>query len=246
MISFIPLASSSSGCSYLVKAEGHAPLLLDAGLPIKDLQRLLWSEGVNLSDLAGCLISHGHGDHAKAVPKLLEAGVECYSSAPQARNLHHVIAGQAFYVPRMSDTKPEASWRIQSFAAVHDSADVTLGFLVSEYKGDLLLYLTDSAYCPYRFACLTHICVEANFSEELLKENAIAGHVSVDVAKRTMQTHASIERVIDMLKANDLSKVEEIWLLHLSSDNSDAAAFQEQMARATGKPVFIAPKRKSL
>lgn len=250
-IEFSPLASSSLGCAYLVKAEGHAPLLIDAGLSFTDLQRSLWAEGVNVSDLAGCLCSHGHSDHAKAVPKLLAAGVDVYAS----REAWEQGIGGAMASHRAKTLRPRSyvgihnTWWLVPFDAVHD-ADGTLGFLINhdwidglELKQDSLLYLSDSAYCPHTFNGLTHICVEANYSDDLLKENAMAGRLNVDVAKRTIQTHSSIERVVDMLRANDLSKVEAIYLLHLSRANSDWRAFKDQVQKATGVATYVCAEK---
>lgn len=37
-----------------------------------------------------------------------------------------------------------------------------------------------------------------------------------------MESHFSLEHAIGMLKANDLTRLEEIHLIHLSSQNSNA------------------------
>jgi hypothetical protein len=42
------------------------------------------------------------------------------------------------------------------------------------------------------------------------------------------------------MQANDLSKVQEIWLLHLSDGNSDADRFKREIQELTGKPVYVA------
>ena len=49
----------------------------------------------------------------------------------------------------------------------------------------------------------------------------------------------SIENVLAFLRANDLSKVKEIWLIHLSDGNADAGKFARMVEAATGKPVYI-------
>jgi hypothetical protein len=59
-MNFIPIASSSKGNVYLLKAEGDIPLLLEAGLPLKSLREKLLNFGVRITDLAGCLCSHEH------------------------------------------------------------------------------------------------------------------------------------------------------------------------------------------
>jgi phosphoribosyl 1,2-cyclic phosphodiesterase len=57
--------------------------------------------------------------------------------------------------------------------------------------------------------------------------------------KRVMRSHFSLDNVKEFLRANDLSKVKEIHLLHLSDGNSDEARFKREIQELTGKPVFI-------
>lgn len=46
----------------------------------------------------------------------------------------------------------------------------------------------------------------------------------------------------EFLNVTDLSQVRDIVLLHLSNKNSNAAQFQEEIERLTGKPTYIADK----
>jgi hypothetical protein len=43
-----------------------------------------------------------------------------------------------------------------------------------------------------------------------------------------------------ILKAHDLSKLQNIVLIHLSERNSDAERFKEEILRLTGLQVFLA------
>lgn len=54
---FKPIASSSKGNAYLVKSDNVAPLLLEAGIPMR---RLRENMNFSIGGLAGCLISHAH------------------------------------------------------------------------------------------------------------------------------------------------------------------------------------------
>jgi len=78
---------------------------------------------------------------------------------------------------------------------------------------------------------------------ELLKANTLAGSLDRSRYSRTAHNHMSLERLLDLLKANDLSKVERITLLHLSDANSDEQEFKLAVERATGIPVDVAAKR---
>ena len=84
-IRFKSLASSSLGnCYHLEVAGQEGGLLLECGVPWKDIQ-----EGLKFktSGLAGCLCTHEHGDHIKSVHHLLKAGIDCYMSAGTAAAL---------------------------------------------------------------------------------------------------------------------------------------------------------------
>jgi DNA-binding transcriptional MerR regulator len=57
--------------------------------------------------------------------------------------------------------------------------------------------------------------------------------------KRLLRLHFSLENVKEFLRANDLSKVQEIWLLHLSDNNSDEERFKREIMELTGKVVYV-------
>ena len=237
MLTFKALASSSAGCCYRVSGGGTAAdLLIDCGLPGKKLKVALNHQ---LYKLAGCLISHAHGDHIAGVHELLSGGVECYASSETWKAIfkdgerHHranVIHEREIFSVGEFD--------VLAFPAVHDLPG-TFGFLIKSPESDRLLYLTDSAYCPFKFDGLTQIAIEANFSEEILRDRVENGSLDANRYQRTFKTHMSIERLIDMLEANDLSQVQEIHLLHLSAGNSHAEDFKRKVQQATGVPVYI-------
>src|SRR5690606_21236594 len=76
MIEIRVLASSSAGNAYLV-SDGRTPLLIECGLPFRDLRQRL---GFGVTSLAGCLLSHEHADHARAARDILRAGVDLYAT----------------------------------------------------------------------------------------------------------------------------------------------------------------------
>ncbi len=57
---------------------------------------------------------------------------------------------------------------------------------------------------------------------------------------RLLQSHFGLDNVKDMLRANDLSKLREVWLLHLSDSNSDADRFKREVQEITGTVVQVA------
>lgn len=233
MIEVTAIASSSKGNCYRI-SDGSTSLLLECGINYRDIQKAL---NFQMTQISGCLISHEHGDHVKSIKDVLKAGIDCYMSPGTAgaiNVLHHRIklveAGKPFKI---------GTFQIMAFDVQHDVAQ-PYGFLIMNKEGEKLLFATDTYYIKYKFPGLTHILVECNYSEKILKENIEKGSVPKVMEKRLLQSHFSLENVKEFFKANDLSKVQEIWLLHLSSSNSDEKLFKEEIMRLTGKVVYIA------
>lgn len=229
------LASGSSGNAYWI-SDGVTPLLIECGIRFKELRERLH---FGLSSLGACLLSHEHADHARAVRDVLRAGVDVYATPGTIEALG--LESHRLRPVRPRETVRIGTWTVMPFEAVHDAAE-PVGFLMASTRGGKVLYLTDSAYCRYRFRGVTHMLVEANWSRELIERNVAAGIVDQALWHRIIRNHMSLERLLDMLRANDLSQVREIWLLHLSDDNSDADAFANAVRRVTGKPVYIASR----
>jgi phosphoribosyl 1,2-cyclic phosphodiesterase len=150
------------------------------------------------------------------------------------------VAGHRIKIIRPRVQFQVGTWAVLPFDVVHDAAD-PLGFLLANRAGEKLLYLTDTAYCKYRFNGLSHILIEVNYSIDILRANVDAGAVPVELKNRLLKSHMSLETVKEFLRANDLSRVEGIWLLHLSDGNSDAERFKKEIMELAGKPTFIAP-----
>lgn len=235
MIEFSPLASGSKGNCYRI-TDGRTPLLLECGIPFREIQKGLQ---FRVSGVAGCLVSHEHQDHSKAVRDVMKAGIDCYMSAGTAEALG--ISGHRLHIIQARQQFQLGSWTVLPFETQHDAAE-PLGFLLANQYGEKLLYATDTYYIRYRFHGLTHVAIECNYSLDILRANVEAGLVEPALKKRILKSHFSLENVKNFLKANDLSKVQEIWLLHMSDGNSDAKRFKKEIQELTGKPVFVAEK----
>ena len=223
------IASGSSGNAYLI-GDGKTRLLLDAGIPFKRIQI---GCGFKTSSIDACLVTHRHGDHAMAIPKLLQRGITVYSNADVAE-LHK---GVRALMPLQEHTI--GTFRILPFEAEHDVP--CYGYQATSVEtGEKLVYITDSAYVRYTFTGLTHIMIEANYAQEIIIDNAKHERIPLYLAERVIQTHMSIETLLDLLQANDMSKVRQIYLLHLSDSNSDAESFKRQVRQETGAEVYIA------
>lgn len=235
MVEILPLSSGSSGNCYRL-SDGSTPILLECGISFREIKKKL---KFKTSEIAACLISHEHGDHAKAVKDVLKAGIDCYMSEGTRTALG--VSGHRVHVIQAKKQFQVGTWIIVPFETKHD-AEEPLGFLLySLATGAKVLFATDTRYIHNQFGSgLTHIMVEANYAIDIIDKNVANGIVPKSLRDRILYSHFELQSVKDFLKANDLSKVEEIWLLHLSDDNSDAERFKKEIEELTGKPVYIA------
>jgi phosphoribosyl 1,2-cyclic phosphodiesterase len=226
------LASSSRGNCYRID-DGSTPLLLECGIRFKEIQ-----QGLNfrVSEIAGCLVSHEHQDHAKAVSDIIKTGVNCYMSKGTAEALE--VTGHRVRIIKDMQQFQVGTWTILPWEAVHDAAE-PLGFLLVSKHGDRVLFATDTAYIKPRFERLTAIMVECNHSRDILDANIEAEIVPEEMRHRLIRNHMSLDACKGFLKANDLSKVEAIYLLHGSDNNSDSARFKREISELTGKPTYV-------
>ena len=223
------IASGSSGNAYLI-GDGHTLLLLDAGIPFRRIQI---GCGFRTSSIDGCLVTHRHGDHSAALPKLLQRGITVYSNAD--------VAGLYSGVQQMEALKDHriGTFRVLPFEAEHDVP--CFGYQITSVEtGEKLIYITDSAYVKYTFSGLTHIMIEANYDEDIMLGNVRDEKIPFSLAERVAGTHMSIETLLVLLRSNDMSKVRQIYLLHLSDNNSDAEVFKKLVQQETGAEVYIA------
>ena len=234
MLQIKPLASGSSGNCYLIK-DGSSSLLIEAGIPLQKIK-----EGLNykVHELDGCLISHEHKDHCKSAGEIAKCGIDLYLSKGTFEQMN-IISHRVNIIENKQQFELN-NWTIVPFELKHDAEEPT-GFLIySQSTNEILTYITDTMYSKAVFPNVNYIMVECNYSLGILNKNVKSGRVPAVQKKRLVKTHFGLENVKDFLKANDLSQVRQIWLLHLSEQNSNAELFKKEIQQLTGKPTFIA------
>lgn len=228
-------ASGSSGNLYKID-NGRTQLLIECGLPYKKIQQAL---NYKICDIDGVLVSHAHKDHSKSVKDLLAIGKDAYMSAGTAIDLN-ISSNPALHILQAKQPFKIGSYVVTPFDTEHDASE-PLGFVIADDK-DKLMFATDTYYLRYKFAALTQIMIECNHSYSILDQNVASGVLKEFLAKRLVKSHFSLDNVKKWLMDNDLSRVKEIWLLHLSKANADAKLFKKEIAALTGLPVYIAGK----
>lgn len=227
------LASGSTGNAYRI-SDGKTSLLLDAGIPLKSIQV---GCGFKVSHIQGCFVTHNHQDHSKATRDLSRLGIDIYTS--QGTIDACGLTGHRVHAIKELQEITIGTFKVLPFDVQHDAPE-PLGFLFTSIETEeKLLYFTDTYYIKYRFQGLTHIMAECNYDKETLQRSVDAGYIPIELVPRLMKSHMSLEHFLDLLKANDLREVRQIYLLHLSNNNSDEKRFKEEVQKLTGAEVYV-------
>lgn len=222
------LGSGSSGNCYLLIAGNGETLIIDPGVPIKEIKQALnW----NISCVVGAVCTHNHADHAKSVKDLEQMGISVFKpyESPKPMSIG------------------STDWTIQGFELtdkagkiMHTNADGSecpcYGFLISHQEMGRLLYITDTELVKWRFKNVNQILVEANYSKEIIQqENPNYEHVC--------RGHMELGTTLEFLKANKGPDLRNVVLLHLSDNNSDAEMFAAKTKEVVGMAdVYVADR----
>jgi phosphoribosyl 1,2-cyclic phosphodiesterase len=230
MLEIQTIASGSAGNCYII-TSGKSKIMIECGITAREIRKTI---GFKLSEVLACLVSHEHKDHCKAVKDITKAGIDVYMSPGTAEEI-------GIESHRIRPCFPMNPFRVGPFTVlpfdVQHDAKQPLGFLIQS-GSDKLVFVTDSYYCRYRFKGLTHIMIECNYSLGILEQNIADGLVPGAIRSRIIRSHFELENVKDFLSANDLSAVEEIHLIHISSGNGDPDRFRREIQESTGKPTY--------
>ena len=191
------LGSGSSGNSYIVNQEG-INYLLDAGVDFKKI-----TANINLNDLEFAFISHEHLDHSLNLKKLDLRRVKTIYGKSIDKFEKMAITGEKW-----------AKIRIYTFPIKH--GECKNAAIIVQTDNQCLLYATDFNICEYdlRQFKFTHILVECNYDEELMK---IAPKDFKHL--RQINTHMGFNGLVTFIdKAIDIKPVQEIILIHLSTE----------------------------
>lgn len=230
------LGSSSSGNCYLLESKKEV-LILEAGVNLKEIKKAVkeWPT------VAGCLVTHEHGDHSKSAIGLMRLGVNVYASPGTFKALKVIK-----HVHRAKKMQAQIKYKIGSFVIVpfdipHD-AEQPFGFIIEHPECGKIVFITDTHYCKYLFSGMNNLIIECNYSHEIIEKRMKAGKLPEIVRKRLLTNHMSLETCKGFLAAHDLTGVQNIVLCHLSNGNSNASQFKKEIKGLTNKNVFIAAK----
>lgn len=231
------LGSSSQGNCYLLEGSKET-LIIELGVTFKSIKHSL---NFDLSKVVGCLVTHEHKDHSKAISDVLAAGLKVYCSKGTAEGLEH----HNLEVIKRMDTFKIGGFKIMAFDVEHDCAE-PLGFLIEHEELGKMLFAADTYMIKYKFKDLNHIMIECNYAADILAENFKTGRVPFYLKKRITHSHFELDNVKKCLESNNSNELENVILLHLSDSNSDEERFKREVSEVlfNSKNVHVADVNK--
>lgn len=213
------LSSGSHGNCYLLQCANET-LILELGIKWGDILKGL---NYNLGCVCGCLCSHLHSDHSRSIQNALSFGLSVYSCEEVASIYLGVET-----LNLKEKTRIGKGFIVQPIKLFHNVE--CYGFLIQHEEFGKMVFATDTNSVPYKFKGVQHWLTEANYSEEILIDNACN-----DVYSRSAsENHLEINDTIEVLKRNYSSELQNVVLIHLSSGNSNEKDFKERVQQELG------------
>lgn len=223
------LGSSSAGNCYLLTSNSGETLILDCGIPIKEIKKgLNW----NVKDVVGAICTHSHQDHSKSVKGLNNMGIPV--CAPYKKLLMSQFLSNSYFTVRTFDlTTVDGRW---THTDANGEPCPIFGFLITHPEMGKLLYITDTELIKWKFKDINHILLGVNYDKDLVDtDNPKANHV--------FRGHLSIDTACDFVKANYSDSLQNVIMCHLSSENADRDSFIKKMKKvACGANVCVAER----
>lgn len=244
----VTLGSGSKGNCTLV-ASDTTKVLIDAGLPLSEIETKLTFLGVDPKNINGILITHEHSDHIKSIGMFSKKyGTPVFAHLTEWPVLDSKIKGVAsqnkvafsdadFYIGDLT---------ISTFKLSHD-ANLCLGYSVFN-NGAKFSIATDLGFCPpeivEKLKGSNLVILEANHDENLLANNSkypVVLKKRILSKKGHLSNRASAEVIAQLVGGTN-----QVVLGHLSEENNSPSlayntikAILAQKGIVEGKNIFI-------
>lgn len=190
------IATGSTGNCYVLTNDNGEHLLLDAGIPIKEIK-----QGIeyDVENLKGAVCTHTHADHHKAVKDLKNMGILVWQ--PYLDEKH-----------KRQRTKI-GGFKVECFDVPHSVP--CRGFIIE--ADDLkVLYVTDFEYIKYDFRKIgiNVMLIEMNYQQKIMDKLDIDSHIT-----HTVTGHASDVTTTDFVLHNK-KHLQNVILCHYSKSGN--------------------------
>ena len=233
------LGSGSSGNCYYLATE-DTQILIDAGIGIKHLKRMLKEKDIRIEDLNAVFITHDHADHIKAVGHLAnDYEIQIYATEA----VHIGINRNYCLTSKLPSTHQQIIHKthtvklgdmcITPFDVPHDSSDC-VGYRI-EADDIVFCIITDAGHATesirQQIGEANYLVLEANYDEDMLMMGPYPAYLKGRI--KGDKGHLSNKESAQLVAEYASPALKQIWLCHLSEENN-----HPELARKTYESIL--------
>lgn len=225
MVRFLSLSSGSCGNCYYLGTEDNA-ILIDAGVSLRRLKRVLQEYELGLESFSAILVTHDHLDHIRHLGSFCK---RLSKPVYTTETIHSALARHTFTAPAINSCRrvlEEGVWnevagmKVRYFIVPHDATQ-TVGYAIEVEDHKFVIMtdigrMTDEAVGFARQA--DTVVVESNYDMDMLMQ----GPYSYDLKMRIVQGcgHLSNDECASAIKRFWHPGLKNVFLCHLSENNN--------------------------
>jgi len=228
------IASGSNGNCYYI-GNGDEAILVDAGISCREVEKRMARQGLSMQRVKAIFVSHEHTDHVRGLstlankyqlPVFLTEGTRkaCKLAIPE-RLLHPLTDLQTISIGDLA---------ITSFRKYHDAADPH-SFIIGHGELTVGVFTDIGRVCERvmeYFSRCDAAFLEANYDVDML----MGGRYPYFLKNRIRggYGHLSNAEALELFVNHRSSRLNYLFLSHLSRDNNDPALVAELFSRHRG------------
>jgi phosphoribosyl 1,2-cyclic phosphodiesterase len=237
------LNSGSNGNCYYIGNKEEA-ILIDAGLPCKELELRMARLGLSMDCVRAVFVSHEHTDHISGIPTLVKRyKIPVFITPPTLRN--GKIRFDASLINSFSAYQPVAigNLHITAFPKFHDACDPH-SFIVSNGKVNIGIFTDIGKPCEHvikHFSKCHAAFLESNYDEQMLS----AGRYPWFLKNRITggNGHLSNTQALEMFRSHRPPYMSHLLLAHLSKENNCPKLVGELFSQHAGNTKVVVATR---
>ena len=233
ILKFLSLSSGSSGNCYYFGTD-KCGLLIDAGIPVRTIQKVMKENGLPFERIFGLLITHDHTDHIRSAGSLGELyHIPVYAT----REVHAGMQRNYGMQKKLSSTSrrhlerdvemtiPGTEFRVTPFTVPHDSTD-NVGYYIETGSGEKTIrfcLVTDVGHVTpdirHYLKKADHVVIESNHDVDMLMNGPYPNYLKSRV--RGEGGHLSNKECAELIHDIYHPGLQHLFLCHLSQENND-------------------------
>ena len=212
-------SGSNGNCYYL--ASSHEAVLIDAGIPCKEVERRMESLGLKMEKLKAIFISHEHADHIGGLSILSKRyNLPVYITPLTLRNCRSRIEKHLIRAFKSYEPVNIGSLSITAFPKAHDASD-PYSFTVSSADTRVGVFTDIGVPCAHlirHFSECDAAFLESNYDEEMLDRGNYPYFLKNRI--RGGKGHLSNRQALDLFQRHRAPHMTHLFLSHLSKNNN--------------------------